>query len=669
VYTTVHQVHQIHREVREKTKRNKERLRENMSDLHPLAIKMMLTVLFGRFVNDNGDSGLIGVEELHSLISSCNQRHEKRRLPNMKDVLLLVHALSFDDGKSGKITFEEFEAWVQKGLALNEEESNAFQSKGETEALLVDFLLSIKMDILEIEKNIMTSVTKFASTAPPSSSATTPTSTTHQSLSDTQLDAKSFSSMISSAATDIDGLPVLTLERIDGNEAMIFLLAVISEESVSVHQVLELYCRAIINHGLIMWEGDHNFCNVWALIRRMAYRLVDSVLEQRNNHTIDDHDYAYNYEKKVESEEWLLQNQPVASKNITTQRNKKRRKSAVAAAAAAVVAGKQEKQQQQDGPLLVTIPSPKRKASTLLNKKNATSRKRMKTLPLQKTYSKINSDNIDGNDEIRKLYNGTASACVHLCPPLTVPLPSLLLLQPIDHANEEDHHNINVILNYNFSVEKNVIEEKINCWNDETSSSSSSDNLEQENEIPDEDAMMVDCIMLSAPIPTFEAETVPSTPISSEDSQLPVKSEHSKTTLAEAEAGAAHPKLSQKRARPSSPPPTTSIEPHNLEEPIKKSKVDISSTSITASSSNENLKNRRNQTLQYNNNAGEDDTDNNDIKQIQTTLELKNELAMCKKELLKLKEIFFRSNRPTKNNDDNIDCISTSNDLLTNESS
>ena len=70
-----------------------------------------------------------------------------------KSVFALLQALDADG--DGRIQLDEFEGWVTKGFHMNLKQLETFAGKGESQAVLVDFLLSLRADVKGVMRRIV----------------------------------------------------------------------------------------------------------------------------------------------------------------------------------------------------------------------------------------------------------------------------------------------------------------------------------------------------------------------------------------------------------------------------------------------------------------------------------------------------------------------------------
>ena len=68
-------------------------------------------------------------------------------------VFALLQALDADG--DGRIQLDEFEGWVTKGFHMNLKQLETFAGKGESQAVLVDFLLSLRADVKGVMRRIV----------------------------------------------------------------------------------------------------------------------------------------------------------------------------------------------------------------------------------------------------------------------------------------------------------------------------------------------------------------------------------------------------------------------------------------------------------------------------------------------------------------------------------
>ena len=73
-------------------------------------------------------------------------------------VFALLQALDADG--DGRIQLDEFEGWVTKGFHMNLKQLETFAGKGESQAVLVDFLLSLRADVKGVMRRIVSKIQK-----------------------------------------------------------------------------------------------------------------------------------------------------------------------------------------------------------------------------------------------------------------------------------------------------------------------------------------------------------------------------------------------------------------------------------------------------------------------------------------------------------------------------
>ena len=73
-------------------------------------------------------------------------------------VFALLQALDADG--DGRIQLDEFEGWVTKGFHMNLKQLETFAGKGESQAVLVDFLLSLRADVKGVMRRIVSEIQK-----------------------------------------------------------------------------------------------------------------------------------------------------------------------------------------------------------------------------------------------------------------------------------------------------------------------------------------------------------------------------------------------------------------------------------------------------------------------------------------------------------------------------
>ena len=172
-------------------------------------------------------------------------------------VLPLLQALDVDG--DGRIQLDEFEGWVTKGFHMNLRQLEAFSEKGMTEAMLVDFLLSLRADVKGVMRRITSSIRRYASYGCAGSDV---------------LDSRAFAAMVSSSSQSEE-------EKILESETMVFLTSSVSTKFVRVSEITSLFCRGIINRGLsIQGRGQQKHRRAWVLVRRKGLRMVDAELDQ-----------------------------------------------------------------------------------------------------------------------------------------------------------------------------------------------------------------------------------------------------------------------------------------------------------------------------------------------------------------------------------------------------
>ena len=172
-------------------------------------------------------------------------------------VLPLLQALDVDG--DGRIQLDEFEGWVTKGFHMNLRQLEAFSEKGTTEAMLVDFLLSLRADVKGVMRRITSSIRRYASYGCAGSDV---------------LDSRAFAAMVSSSSHSEE-------EKILESETMVFLTSSVSTKFVRVSEITSLFCRGIINRGLsIQGRGQQKHRRAWVLVRRKGLRMVDAELDQ-----------------------------------------------------------------------------------------------------------------------------------------------------------------------------------------------------------------------------------------------------------------------------------------------------------------------------------------------------------------------------------------------------
>ena len=172
-------------------------------------------------------------------------------------VLPLLQALDVDG--DGRIQLDEFEGWVTKGFHMNLRQLEAFSEKGMTEAMLVDFLLSLRADVKGVMRRITSSIRRYASYGCAGSDV---------------LDSRAFAAMVSSSSQSEE-------EKILESETMVFLTSSVSTKFVRASEITSLFCRGIINRGLsIQGRGQQKHRRAWVLVRRKGLRMVDAELDQ-----------------------------------------------------------------------------------------------------------------------------------------------------------------------------------------------------------------------------------------------------------------------------------------------------------------------------------------------------------------------------------------------------
>jgi hypothetical protein len=73
-------------------------------------------------------------------------------------VFALLQALDADG--DGRIQLDEFEGWVTKGFHMNLKQLETFAGEGESQAVLVDFLLSLRADVKGVMRRIVSKIQK-----------------------------------------------------------------------------------------------------------------------------------------------------------------------------------------------------------------------------------------------------------------------------------------------------------------------------------------------------------------------------------------------------------------------------------------------------------------------------------------------------------------------------
>jgi hypothetical protein len=229
-------------------------------------VNLVLTVLFDRAVALGHPQRSINAHGLTNLIHACNQRRQQPSRPTTEDIHALVAALSTT--QEGYVTFEEFETWATAGLTLSPPHLAQFRAKGHTESALVDFLSSVRLDILGVVQRITASLQWYANYNEDETQATE------------ALDVSGFAWMVSSVSKDIDGVETLALDKANEEECTRFILSeCVNKEIIDVAQMSYLLCCGVTNPGLSKYAFVHGSnqsnCKVWALLRRKAYRIVD----------------------------------------------------------------------------------------------------------------------------------------------------------------------------------------------------------------------------------------------------------------------------------------------------------------------------------------------------------------------------------------------------------
>jgi Ca2+-binding EF-hand superfamily protein len=221
-----------------------------MADELPTEVtRMVLTVLFERF-DRNGDAS-IDVDEFQRLISSCNMRRNKRRRPAKEDVLPLLQALDVDG--DGRLQIDEFEGWVTKGFNMSLKQLEIFASKGTTEAMLVDFLLSLRADVKGVMRRITSTVRRYSQSGE---------STDVDDRNNYELNSTQFAMMSNSCTKSKE-------ETVTISEISYFLKSNNRRNNIQVTDITSIYCRSIINLGLsIQGRGQQKNRRVWVLVRR-----------------------------------------------------------------------------------------------------------------------------------------------------------------------------------------------------------------------------------------------------------------------------------------------------------------------------------------------------------------------------------------------------------------
>ena len=239
---------------KKKEKRKKRKKFPTMADELPTEVtRMLLTILFERF-DRNRDSS-IDCDEFQRLISSCNTRRGKRRRPKRNDVLPLLRAL--DQDGDGSIQLDEFEGWVTKGFHMSLQQLSNFAEKGDTEAMLVDFLLALRADVKGIMRRIRILMEKHSTDG-----------------DDQDIGVTGFGSMCRARVKTHE-------EIVSEGEIISFLRAVGCENSLSAEDLRSMLCRSVINRGLsIMGRGQQRHRRLWVLIRRCGYYITDGEIDQ-----------------------------------------------------------------------------------------------------------------------------------------------------------------------------------------------------------------------------------------------------------------------------------------------------------------------------------------------------------------------------------------------------
>ena len=236
----------------EKTTRKKKM--PTMADELPTPVtRMLLTVLFERF-DRNGDS-CIDCDEFQRLISSCNMRRGKRRRPRRNDVLPLLRAL--DQDGDGYMQLDEFEGWVTKGFHMSLHQLTSFAEKGNTEAMLVDFLLALRADVKGILGRIKALVERYSTDG-----------------SDRKLDFAGFANMCWARARSRE-------DAVSTSEIATFLKSMGCEDYIRSEDLRTLLCRSVINRGLsIVGRGQQRHRRIWVLIRKCGFYITDGEIDQ-----------------------------------------------------------------------------------------------------------------------------------------------------------------------------------------------------------------------------------------------------------------------------------------------------------------------------------------------------------------------------------------------------
>ena len=167
-------------------------------------------------------------------------------------------------------TFFLFFCFSDLGVPLFLAHDPSILLQGPTEAMLVDFLLSLRADVKGVMRRIASTIRRYDL----SSSALTVSASS-------SLDASGFAELSNSAIKNNE-------EQVTLSEVSYFLKSTGGgrrqarhNTNVQTKDITMLFCRSIINLGLsIQGRGQQKNRRVWVLVRRKALHLVDSELDQ-----------------------------------------------------------------------------------------------------------------------------------------------------------------------------------------------------------------------------------------------------------------------------------------------------------------------------------------------------------------------------------------------------
>ena len=167
--------------------------------------------------------------------------------------------------------------------------------QGPTEAMLVDFLLSLRADVKGVMRRIASTIRRYE-------------------LSSSTLTVSASSSLDASGFADLSNSGIKNNEeQVTLSEVAYFLKSTGGgggrrqarhNTNVQTKDITMLFCRSIINLGLsIQGRGQQKNRRVWVLVRRKALHLVDSELDQLLDENEEEEKRRRERRRVVEEEE------------------------------------------------------------------------------------------------------------------------------------------------------------------------------------------------------------------------------------------------------------------------------------------------------------------------------------------------------------------------------